>query len=117
MKPPLILVDGGDVTLFGSESSLVRYVESPDIGEYLVFDSSGKRLALAAEVDEVKFLGLRLNKVELVKLAEPAFGLDESSELKVILNRFISRSFGEERQGLSLSQLIEILESRLGVVD
>ncbi|MCI2260286.1 hypothetical protein [Xanthomonas indica] len=114
MRPPFILIDGGDINLFGSENSLVRYVESPDVASYTVFDSLGKRLDFSATPDVVEFHGLKLSGVTPVKLVESDSGFD-GGELSEIISKFIQRSFGEDVGGRDLHQLISMLESRLGM--
>lgn len=43
MKLPLFLFDGGDLSIFEKAEDLERYVESPDVDGYEVFDASGAR--------------------------------------------------------------------------
>lgn len=66
MKTPLFLIDSGDVSAFSSSQDLEKYIESPDIGGYLVFDASGlklelqlaqKRVGMIVDIDRVRLVG------------------------------------------------------------
>ena len=50
MVPPLFLVEGDDVLMFQDESTLKRYVESPDAECYAGFDSMGRMFRMYAAV-------------------------------------------------------------------
>lgn len=45
MKEPLILIYGSELSLFKKKEDVERYVESPDIDDYLLFDAAGARLS------------------------------------------------------------------------
>jgi hypothetical protein len=49
MKPPFLLLEGGDINLFKTLEAMARYVESPDIDSYLAVDSTGTIMILSAE--------------------------------------------------------------------
>lgn len=45
MKEPLILIYGWELSLFKKKEDVERYVESPDIDDYVLFDAAGARLS------------------------------------------------------------------------
>lgn len=45
MKEPLILIYGSELSLFKKKENVERYVESPDLDNYVLFDAAGARLS------------------------------------------------------------------------
>ena len=79
MKPPIIVSDPGDISIFRSAEEAERYLELPDVkdGQTIVYDSEGRRLSLEvlSEPDS-KFLGITISGAERV-----ATGREESSTI------------------------------------
>ena len=59
MRPPIVLIEHGDVSLFASAEAAARYIEPVDIrnSEYIAYDSSGFLLQLVATEPVVSIAG------------------------------------------------------------
>lgn len=103
VTPPIVTDDSGDINLYGSVEAACQDMEATDVldGVYVVFDSSGHRLAPAVAEGRVQ-LGVDVS-------AAP-----EPEELARRLRHFISR-VGPERVGVrnvedaSLAEAIDAL--------
>lgn len=108
MKSPLILIDGNDVNFFLSKSDLEKYVESPDISIYKVFDFEGKKLKLvsksnSADDDGPEWL-VRPSDVTL----EIADGDNSQNELAETLRTILFQIDGIHYDGLLIDLLKRI---------
>ncbi len=110
MKAPIILVEGQDVSFFSSATALERYVESPDIDCYQVFDAEGQVLNLTSEAPPPK-RGLRLGWVAVgkVKVSRREPPETASAELAQILSAYLMRLTGQSPGKVELSALIRQL--------
>ena len=56
LQPPFVIVEGDDVTLFGTLAELLGWVEAVDVRDhaYDCFDGSGRRVLLAAASDRAR---------------------------------------------------------------
>lgn len=118
MKPPIILVEGQDVSLFSSVAALERYVESPDIECYRVFDADGQILSLTSETPPPR-RGRRLGwvtvgKVKVSRREPPAAA---PAELAQILSGYLARLTGKSRDVADLSELVRELVQHAQVND
>lgn len=110
MKPPIILVEGQDVSFFASAAELERYVESPDIECYRVFDADGQILSLTSDTPPPK-RGKRLAWVEVGKVkvsrSEPPDAAP--AELARILSSYLARLTGRSCEETDLGELLREL--------
>ena len=109
MKPPIIVVEHGDVNIFKSPDDAQMYLEPVDIEnyEYQIYDNEGRLLNPKMIIVERPSL-LGTIKTKSVKLVEADEKTDHSDELKnIIINFFKNTSFyepGDEK--LPLDKLI-----------
>lgn len=113
MKPPLILIEGGDLTVFRSKTDLERYVESPDIHYYRVFDSQGAVLELSVSANESD-PGLPGVAVLPVRLTIPGAPQTAREELATKIVAFLGAVAPHE--STSDSSLERLIERLVGVV-
>lgn len=116
MKLPLILCENGDVDLFESIEDLERYVESPDIADYRVFDAAGDVLHLttAQPTTGQKGTGQKgwLNMVRVIPvridIGRPR--MNAINELEKRLRDFLSRTTGKSYNQSTLPELLTVLK-------
>lgn len=92
MKPPIIVNDHGDVSIFQSIEDAERYLESPDVLEnrYAAYDSEGRLLTLKAPKPETsKFLGIQLISVDKVAISSDESQPQHSEVLKDVLRKLL----------------------------
>lgn len=107
MSTPLILSDQGDIAVFETVRDLERYVESPDVAAYRVYDATGRRYFFKGYRNPSRDSAV-FQKVELVELDEENPGPDESDDLMELLRSYLRRV--ERRDSgdtLSLQQLVQ----------
>jgi len=107
MKPPIILVEGQDVSFFASAVALERFVESPDIECYRVFDAEGQVFSLSSDVPspkrEHRFGCVAVGKVKVSRTEPPEAA---PAELAQILSDYLARLSGQPREVADLGELI-----------
>jgi len=110
VKSSIILVEGQDVNFFASPAALERYVESPDIECYRVFDADGQVLSLTSETPPPE-RGLRLGWVAVGKVKVSRRGPPDAApaELAQILSDYLARLTGRTREVADLGELIREL--------
>ena len=118
IQPPLVVDSGGDISLFRDARALERGLEAIDVqnGEYVVYDSEGRLVALTTEEVPTRVLfGLLRGKAEAVRIASAEPEPAHASELGAKLRAFLER-LGEEASlsATSLPELIERLRERAG---
>jgi len=107
MAAPLILSDQGDVAVFETVRDLERYVESPDVAAYRVYDASGRRYFFKgyrnSAMDDSVF-----HQVKSVQLDEENPGHDAGEELMELLRSYLRRvEHREPSATLSLQQIVQ----------
>lgn len=88
MKPPIIVNDHGDVSIFQSVEDVERYLESPDVLEnrYSAYDSEGRLLVLKAPKPQTgKFFGIQSISVDKVAISSDESQPQHSEALKEVL--------------------------------
>jgi hypothetical protein len=111
MIPPIIVEEYGNLMFFKSAADAERYLEPIDVrnGEYVAYDSVGRRLTLGVAKKESKFFyGMLKDTMEVVTVRD-GNGVDAADELSQILRKFLER-FGRTRkstEGVALAALIE----------
>jgi len=110
MKLPLLLFDDGDISVFERVEDLERYVESPDVGGYIVFDASGSKFSFGVPVGKV---GVRIIDVKGVKLI-PAESSVEEVDLVNRIRKFLLRVGVDAADRNSLSEVLDLLIDRVG---
>ncbi len=110
MKPPIILVEGQNVSFFASAAALERYVESPDIECYRVFDADGQILSLTSDTPPPK-RGQRIGWVAVGKVKVSRSEPPEAApaELAQILSSYLTRLTGRSREATDLGELVREL--------
>lgn len=117
MKLPLILCENGDVDLFESVADLERYVESPDIAGYRVFDANGDVLHLTTvqpqpASNEKGWLGVV--RVVPVRIDVDAPRVNAVEELEGLLRDFLSRATDKAYDRSALPELLTVLQATTG---
>jgi hypothetical protein len=112
INPPLFVIEGNDVGPFSSEEALTLKLEPPDVreGDFAVFDSRGRRVALGVETGKVE--SVVVSSIE----PEPA----HDGELRSGLINGLVEAFGESTgrlEQLPLRQLVDLAVQRFGFVD
>jgi hypothetical protein len=87
MQAPFVLIGDGDLAIFRSASDVERYVESPDIDLYRVFDCRGVRLRLVS--NEAPPSGKWVASVVPVQLIEPDVEEYDAPALAEALRAFL----------------------------
>lgn len=107
MKPPIILVEGQDVSFFASAAALECYVESPDIESYRVFDAEGQILNLTSDTPPSK-RGHRVGWVAVGKVKVSGREPPEAApaELAQILSDYLARLTGQSHEVADLAELV-----------
>lgn len=108
MKLPLILCDNGDVALFESVEDLERYVESPDIDSYRVFDANGDVLHLTTPASNKKSRSWGV-QIDSVQVDADALRANAVKDLEGELRDFLSRVTGKVYEQSTLPELLAIL--------
>ncbi|MEZ5499832.1 MAG: hypothetical protein R3E77_10440 [Steroidobacteraceae bacterium] len=107
MTAPLILSDQGDVAVFETVRDLERYVESPDIAAYSVFDTSGRRYFFKGCQDTSRDNAI-FQGVNSAELDQENPGHIAQDELAAILRSYIRRvERCDPTETLSLQQLVQ----------
>jgi len=113
MTPPFVLCDKGDVTLFESVDDLERYVETPDIASYRVFDASGQVFRLtSAQPSSTQKGGFGLVSVSRVSVSESQ--VNDGAALEVLLRDFLQRATGRSFDRSALPDLLAALRATIG---
>lgn len=107
MVGPWILSDQGDIAVFETVSDLERYVESPDVAAYRVYDASGRRYFFKGHrncsTEETVF-----QKIQSVELDEENPGPGAVDELVDLLRSYLTRVERRDQvETLSLQQLVQ----------
>lgn len=116
MTPPLILCENGDVNLFEFVEDLERYVESPDIAAYRVFDANGDVLHLTTEEPvsgKKRWLNI-VRRVVPVRIDVDAPRANAAGELESILRAFLVRATGKSYDQGALPELLVALQATIG---
>ena len=101
-KPPFLVFDGYDLSIFESMQTLEYKLEAVDVenGVYEVFDSQSNRLILMAKnTHQVVFGGL---------------ALQDQSLLSNLLLDYAKNVHGENVESESVSQLIDMVVKKIG---
>lgn len=113
-----ILIDDGDITLFSSIEALERYVESPDIDRYTVFDNNGVRLHFESTS---KVAGpkskIAIVPVVPVRLKVNELGDVDSKTLLSYIRDFLTRVTGKTLGDGQLSEMITKVQDVVGILD
>lgn len=94
MKPPFIVSESGDISIFKSVFDAERYLESPDVidGRYIVYDSEGHLLKLEAMSQKsTSLLGLNVVQVGKVSISSGEAEAPRTEELRQSLVGFLVR--------------------------
>jgi hypothetical protein len=115
MKAPFILYDKGDISIFESMETLTRYVESPDLINYRVFDSDGLEIPLKSTGDCVDRSPWRLISIDPVAVESTEVLVDSSNDLVAILREYLKLLEPDKNVSiLSLHALISMVRGRIG---
>lgn len=123
--PPLVVAEGGDVTVFRSATGLISYIEPwfPNSADYRAFDSEGRRLELVADPPIVRrrLVGPvwtdNAHKSSLLVRSREAVpsGADELAGILRELLAFLEVRL-DESEGTRLDELLTMVIERLGFV-
>ena len=119
MRPPLIVDEHGDLALFRDAAAMEGYLEAIDVhnGEYLVYDSEGRRIELTtSEVPTRAIFGLLKGTAEVVRVggyeADPTHAAELASKLRDTLEHLNEPVPARA----SLAELLDRLHQRAGFV-
>jgi hypothetical protein len=113
MKPPIILSDEGDVALFESIEDFERYVESPDIASYRVFDAAGQVIRLATE-HSTSAQSRSVNIVPVGRVTVSESQVNEIAQLETLVRDFLARATGKSYDRGALPELLRALQATIG---
>ncbi len=110
MKPPIIITEHGDVSIFESPDDAQMYLEPIDVenGEYQAYDKDGHILNLRViGVDRPSFFGMIRTK--RIKVEEASDKKEHPDELKrILLNFFKDTSiYDQSDESQPLNKLID----------
>jgi hypothetical protein len=113
MKPPFLLLEGGDINLFKTLEAMARYVESPDIDSYLAVDSTGTIVILSAEQtgDAVQTVGLI--PITRVSATPSAQTVNRTQLHDRLLKYLLSVGINVERTS-SLEEVVRQIQNKVG---
>jgi len=112
MKPPIIIVDGHDVSIYDSVEEAQVQLEAIDVrnGEYRAYDAEGRLLAMDIVAEKKRvLLGLIPTDVELVRMSDGEAAPTHERELRKALIAFLvaTGSVAEVVDALTTSELVE----------
>jgi len=108
MKPPLIVNEHGDISIYSDVDVMLCSLESIDVenGEYQVFDSEGRKVELSATAEKVLF-GLLIGdgKIGISKVEDEPTHADLLK--KLLVAAILSQRAAVDAE-LSLEELIKV---------
>lgn len=111
MKPPIIINDHGDISIFRTVEDAENYLESPDVlaGQYAAYDSVGRLLRLEApKAKKIGILGFSITSVDKVTISSEEPIPSHSEDLKMALKDFLEY-FGISKQWLEEASLGDLV--------
>ena len=115
IKAPLVIDASGELLLFRDVSSMENYLEPIDVhnGEYLVYDSEGRKVLLTTAVESSSSLfGLIKGSSEHVRVSAVEDPPSYSQVLSAKIRRTLENLSVDAPAAASLSELIALLLSR-----
>jgi hypothetical protein len=113
ISPPIVVIDGSDISIYKSVSEAERHLEGPDVkdGRYLAYDSEGRLLKLdAIGVKRTSlFVGISMVDIGYVKITAESETL-HVEPLKDLLIKFLTR-FSIDGDWLHRASLNELLNA------
>jgi hypothetical protein len=105
VKPPIVVSEGGDISVFDSVESAEGYLEVPDVenAEFELFDSEGVVLHARVESTTTRILGVLEKKI--VKIFTPLDGEENPERLRQMLTAFLAAS----GRGLNSDKLSDLI--------
>ena len=106
VKPPIVVSEREDISVFDSVESAEGYLEVPDVenAEFELFDSEGLVLHARAESSTTRILGVLEKKI--VKISAAREGEENPERLRQLLAVFLLAS-GSDRKSEQLPDLID----------
>ena len=120
MKPPIIIVEHGDVTIFESVAKAQLGLEPIDVrnGEYVAYDGDGRLLRLTViQKENPSFFG-KAKSIESVEISDVEEG-DFAGDLREVLINFFKSTgiYDQEDESLSLDGLINKAVKQFGYTE
>ena len=110
MRPPIIVIENGDVTIFESVEKAQNGLEPIDVknGEYVTYDRDGRLLHLAVVRIEMPSYFGKVKSIEGVEISEAGDGAGSALELRNTLVNFFKKTSVDDRgyEELELSDLV-----------
>lgn len=121
MRPPIIVVEHSDVTIFESVEKAQNWLEPIDVknGEYVAYDRDGRLLRLAVKpIERQSFFGKK-KSIEGVEISEAGDGIDHAPELRKALIDFFKKTavYDREDEVLELTDLVNKAIKRYGYTE
>lgn len=116
IEPPILVAEGNDLAVHPSVESAQREVESPDVDDYQVFDSMGRKLRFLGKTEPTG-RWIKSVAVEPVHLVAEEQNPTHQDELRALIIRCLA-AVGEasnELEGLSLEELVRETRQRFAV--
>ncbi|MDO8444575.1 MAG: hypothetical protein Q7T53_00470 [Deltaproteobacteria bacterium] len=111
MKPPIIVNDHGDISVFKTVADAENYLESPDVlaGQYVAYDSDGRLLKLnAPKQKKYGLLWFTIISIDKISISNGESQASHVEELKSILKDFLEY-LGISKQWLEEASLNDLL--------
>lgn len=121
MKPPIIVVEHGDVTIFKSVAKAQLGLEPIDVknGEFVAYDKNGCLLRLTVIKKEKPSFFCKEKSIEAVNIFEAEDGGSNTKDLREVLINFFKRTGvnDPEDKYLSLDDLVDKAVKQYGYTE
>jgi hypothetical protein len=119
MKPPIIVSESGDLSIFRSVQDAEQYLEGPDVLEnlYVAYDCEGRLLRLEAKgAKNSKFLRMTTWDIGKVIITSTESEPSHVKDLEKLLRGFLEKlgTTPSSLEGATLTELLEKNVERLG---
>ncbi len=118
MKPPVIINENGDVSIYRSPEEAALGLEPIDVrhGEYVAYDSEGRILQLDVVTKEKSALFRKARVIEFVEIVVGTESIVRPDELRDVLISFfrIAGNHREDLDKMALCGLIQEAVARYG---
>jgi hypothetical protein len=107
IQPPIFIADGNDLSVLPTVESAEQHVESPDVDEYELFDSTGRKLRFLGKTEPAGrwITSVAIEPVHLVAAEETP---SHQEELRTLILRCLA-AVGETSSQLKSRPLDELI--------
>jgi hypothetical protein len=118
MRLPIIINEGGDLSVFRTVEQAERALEAIDVKnkEYVAYDADGRSLILSVMVEErTGCIGLFPSRIEMVRLVDNPIAQVDEVAFRALLIQFLNR-VEVSMDGIESDDLSSLLNALLGKV-